>query len=211
MKRTSRKTVRQGGSPSGSLTGSARGGGGGGFSSTTRHGSVVYRHTGGVNAPMGERLEAFGMQRAEEEQCGNSDKFWGIDKESEDCARDRVLMQREFELSSTHEQHCKVIQLQQVRVIRPHQPALDSCALTLTICTFSLCLCLYSPPHTHTHYAGVGEAVPASATRRRICAGAARDADAQGLYARALCLGLLRGGDALRVERRTASAAADRL
>lgn len=124
MKR-GRKTIRQGGgSPSGSQAGSARGGG---SFSTARHGSVVYRHTGGVNAPMGERLEAFGMQRAEEEQCGNSDKFWGIDKESEDRARDRVLMQREFELSSTHEQHCKVIQLQQVRKrTRRHLLALPS-------------------------------------------------------------------------------------
>lgn len=108
MKR-GRKTVRQagGGSP-GTMMPGARGT----FtmqrkssvSMFKRNGSALYVADDGV-----------GMGRAEEEQCANNDTFWGIDKESDDRARDRMLMLREFELSSVHEQHCKVIQLQQVR------------------------------------------------------------------------------------------------
>jgi len=70
---------------------------------------AVYRHTGGVNAPLGAAAESVGMGTAEKEQLSHKDKFWGVDKESRDRERDRELMSSEFERSLRHELDCKLV------------------------------------------------------------------------------------------------------
>lgn len=70
---------------------------------------AVYKHTGGVNAPLGAAAETVGMGTAEREQLSRKDKFWGVDKESRDRERDRELMSSEFERSLRHEQDCKLV------------------------------------------------------------------------------------------------------